>query len=128
MNFLKHGFSLPPPPVRRVHSSNSSKEATLSINLSKFFESLSASVSHLIDHRHEYLRKTKEKLSHLTGLTSNRPMPFRQVKLTYPSWFQSRQKLARQWSFPSQQRQFCSTKSSYAMNKMCSMIKFFDQY
>ena len=38
-----------------------------SVNLSDIFERLSASVSNIIDHRHEYVEKSHEKLSDLAG-------------------------------------------------------------
>lgn len=55
------------------------------MNISNVFENLSASVSNIIDHRHEYIEKSKRKLTGLTSSTS----AFRKAKTTYINWMKT---------------------------------------
>jgi 5-methylcytosine-specific restriction endonuclease McrBC regulatory subunit McrC len=74
-----------------------------SVNLSGFFEQLSASISDLVDHRHEYVEESKRKLTDLTGLQTpeqvqqtirrgveNLSSSLRKAQSTYTTWLRSR--------------------------------------
>ncbi|CAM4744978.1 unnamed protein product [Rotaria magnacalcarata] len=79
--------------------------ADTSVNLLGFFESLSASLSNIVDHRHEYIEKSKKKLIVFAGSSSfktirtsfrrgfeNLSSSFYKVQLTYTTWLESRAK------------------------------------
>ena len=83
-------------------------------NLSSFFERLSASVSKIVDDRHEYLTKSKRKLTNLTngkiprssrGNLDNFSSSFRQAKTSYASWIKTRAQ-ARMRTFLKPNRKF----------------------
>lgn len=112
-------------------------------NLSYFFERLSASVSQIVDDRHEYLAKSKRKLTDLTN--GKLPRSFHQAKINYASWIKTNaqarmrshwkptRKFPWRWTFsrgPSHLRMFpqlseqghvCSSKSDFPLNGICSM-------
>lgn len=54
------------------------------MNISNIFENLSASVSNIIDYRHEYIKQSKRKLFNLTS--------FRKARTTYVTWIKSHAK------------------------------------
>ncbi len=74
-----------------------------SINLSGLFERLSVSVSDPVDHRHEYINKSKRKLTDFTGSSTTEKLQtsfrrsvetlassFRKAKLSYATWLKLR--------------------------------------
>lgn len=74
-----------------------------SLNLSGLFEQLSASISDLVDHRHEYVEGSKRKLTDLGGLQAaeqvqqtirrgvdNLTSSLRNAQSTYTAWLRSR--------------------------------------
>jgi hypothetical protein len=106
-------------------------------------------VSNIVDHRHEYIKASKRKLTDLTRLSptekfrqsiNNLSSSFRKAKSTYTSWMKSRgvipnvpKKFPWRWTFsrgyhrgrmyfPSPDKeQVCSSKFYFPMNKICSM-------
>jgi len=115
-----------------------------SVNLSYLFEHLSASVSNIVDHHHEYFKESKRKLKNLTSSSTAEKVQisFRKGKSTYATWIKSRaqtrmnnnnQKLQQQirkkfpwqWSFQynqmSTKEHVWYTKFYFPINKICSM-------
>ncbi|UJR23413.1 hypothetical protein I4U23_026420 [Adineta vaga] len=140
VNFTNSSRSTVDQFVSNVFKQTISIAGNTSIHFSGLFAHLSASVSNFVDHRHEYMNKSKQKLSDfarsstaekvqitLRQSVENLSTSFRKARSTYSSWFHARthhrEHYSWRWNFRrnENEKHACYSKLESSINKIRSM-------